>query len=120
MRDIKGFEGLYAVTSCGKVYSYKTKRFLRPCMAGRGYLRVNLVKDGKKFKKYVHRLVADAYIPNPEHKPQVNHKNENKTKNYVNNLEWCTNQENNSYGTKNERAKITRQMNKLKKPSKGA
>lgn len=112
MKDIKGFEGVYGVTSCGKVWSYRSKRFLRPWKAGKGYLEVHLSKSGEEKKVYIHRLVADAYIPNPENKPQVNHRDEVKTNNCVNNLEWMTNKENNNYGTKRERQSATWKIKK--------
>ena len=99
MKDIKGYEGLYAITSCGKVWSYKSQKFLKPVDNGIGYLKVGLSKEGKKEYRFVHRLVAEAYIPNPENKTDVNHKNEIKTDNYVNNLEWTTHKENMNYGT---------------------
>ena len=99
MKDIKGYEGQYAVTSCGKVWSYKTNRFLIPQANERGYLRVTLSKNGKLKHYFVHRLVAEAYIPNPLGLPQVNHKSEEKTENYVNNLEWCDCKYNINYGT---------------------
>ena len=107
MKDIPGYEGIYAVTSCGKVWSYRNQKFLTPLPAGRGYYQVCLSKDGQKVKRYVHRLVAEAYIPNPLGLPQVNHKDEDKTNNNVNNLEWVTAKENNNYGTKNERASVS-------------
>ena len=94
MRDIVGFEGLYAVTSCGKVWSYKSKKFLAQRYDDDGYMRVNLRKDGKTYTKQVHRLVAEAYIPNEEGKPQVDHINEVKDQNYVPNLRWATPGEN--------------------------
>ena len=103
MKDIKNYEGLYAVTSCGKVWSYKRKKFLKPMDNSYGYLRVNLYKDGKMKSCFVHRLVADAYIPNPENLPQVNHKDENKSNNCLQNLEWCDNSYNINYGTRNEK-----------------
>lgn len=104
MKDIEGYEGLYAITSCGKVWSYKSKKFLTPRPTKTGYLQVMLYKDGKGLNHYIHRLVAIAYVPNPNDLPQVNHKDENKENNYVNNLEWITHKENNNYGTRNERA----------------
>jgi hypothetical protein len=104
MKDIKGYEGLYAITSCGKVWSYKSNRFLKPFMHQKGYCCVALYKDGQRKNFRIHRLVAEAYIPNPEDKPQVNHKDEVKTHNYINNLEWMTAEENNNYGTHNERS----------------
>ena len=94
MRDVKNYEGLYAVTSCGKVWSYKRKKFLVPRANSKGYLRVKLCKDGQKKWYRVHRLVAEAYIPNPDNLPQVDHIDENKTHNYVNNLQWITNRNN--------------------------
>lgn len=103
MKDIKGYEGLYAITSCGKVYSYKRKRFLRPFDNGLGYFKVFLCKDGKKKQYYLHRLVAEAYLENPNNYPQVNHRDENKSNNCVNNLEFCTVEYNANFGTRNER-----------------
>ena len=103
MRDIKGYEGYYAITSCGKVWSYRRKQFLKPRSVGSGYLSVMLCVNGSKKEAYVHRLVAEAYIPNPDNLPQVNHLDENKTKNNVNNLEWCSAKYNANYGTRNER-----------------
>ena len=94
MKDIKNYEGLYAITSCGKVWSYKRKRFLKPIANEKGYLIVNLCKDGKVKKYMIHRLVAEAYIPNPNNLPQVDHIDENKTHNYLNNLQWITNRDN--------------------------
>ena len=94
MKDIKNYEGLYAVTSCGKVWSYKYKKFLKPEDNGHGYLRVKLCKDGKEKKYMIHRLVAEAYLPNHENLPQVDHIDENKTHNYLNNLQWITNRDN--------------------------
>ena len=95
MKDVVGYEGLYAVTSCGKVWSYKRKKFLVPTYNSKGYLQVKLCKDGK-FKQYlIHRLVAEAYLPNPENLPQVDHIDNDKTHNCVNNLQWITNRDNN-------------------------
>ena len=104
MKDIPGFEGEYAVTSCGKVWSYKSKKFLAQRYDKNGYLRVTLCHEGKMITKFVHQLVAMAYIPNPEGKKTVNHKDEVKTHNYLNNLEWMTHKENLLYGTGRERA----------------
>ena len=66
---------------------------------------MSLSKKGKTLKKYVHRLIAEAFIPNPNNYPYINHKNENKLDNRIENLEWCTPQYNINYGTRNERAK---------------
>lgn len=103
MKDISGFEGSYAVTKEGRVWSYpkNTKgrshcgKFLKPSTNGKGYLRVFLGDKNSGYRRYfVHRLVAEAFIPNPRKKPQVNHKDRDKHNNAVSNLEWCTNQEN--------------------------
>ena len=101
MKDIKGYEGLYAITSCGKVWSYKRNKFLKARDNGHGYVRVVLTdRNGKTKDHFIHRLVAEAYIPNPDNLPEVNHKNEERAKNNVQNLEWCTRQYNNSYGSR--------------------
>lgn len=103
MKDIKGYEGLYAVTSCGKVWGYKRKKFLTPIIEKDGRARVGLTKNGKQKMFLVHRLVADTYIPNPDNLPQVNHKDENPLHNWVDNLEWCDNKYNCNYGTRIDR-----------------
>ena len=94
MRDIKGYEGLYGITSCGKVWSYRNERFLKPIDNGRGYLFVVLFKDGVHKQYYIHRLVAEAYIPNIDNLPQVDHIDNDKNHNYINNLQWLTNRDN--------------------------
>ena len=105
MKDVVGYEGLYAVTSCGKVWSYRNEKFLKPRDNGNGYLFVNLYKNGGYKPKQIHRLVAEAYIPNPDNLPQVNHKDENKANNCLQNLEWCDAKYNSNYGTRNEKIK---------------
>lgn len=103
MKDIKGYENLYGITSCGKVWSYRSNRFLKP-QDNKGYLRVELYgADGSRKKYSIHRLVAEAYIPNPDNKGYVNHKDEVKTHNWVENLEWVTPAENTNYGTRNQK-----------------
>ena len=108
MKDIKGYEGLYGITTEGDVYSYKSKRFLKPGDIGDGYLQVILYKDRERKFYLIHRLVAEAYIPNPENLPQVNHKDENKANNCLQNLEWCDASYNINYGTHNEKVSNSR------------
>lgn len=103
MRDIPGYEGLYAITSCGRVWSHRRQKFLVPVNCGAGYCQVTLCNQGERKKVLIHRLVAEAFIPNPLGLPQVNHKDENKTNNNINNLEWVTAKENANYGTRTER-----------------
>lgn len=97
---VKGYEGLYEVDELGNVYSivhnaHRRKRQLKPFVNKQGYLKVNLYDvNGKCKKKYVHRLVAEAFIDNPLNKPNVNHIDVNVKNNNVNNLEWCTQSEN--------------------------
>lgn len=94
MRDIKNYEGLYAVTSCGRVWSYRSNRFLKPKKLPKGYLRVNLSKNGVVKDFLIHRLVAEAYIPNPENLETVDHIDGNKEHNYIGNLQWMTHTDN--------------------------
>lgn len=102
---IKGFEGLYEVSDKGRVRSLKfgKERILKPMRGNCGYLQVDLCKNGEHNMCYVHRIVAQAFIPNPDNLPQVNHIDEVKTHNSVMNLEWCDSKYNNNYGTRNER-----------------
>lgn len=104
-KPIKGYENIYNVSNCGNVYSYRLKRNLKLSTDKIGYVRIGLQKTNRKDVKlfYVHRLVAEAFIPNKEEKPFINHKDENKQNNCVDNLEWCTHKENMNYGTRNER-----------------
>jgi hypothetical protein len=104
VRDIKGYEGLYAITSCGKVWSYRSQKFLSTRLRSDGYLDVKLCNNGQHKRHLIHRLVAEAYIPNPLGLPQVNHRSENKTENHIKNLEWISAKDNVNYGTRNERA----------------
>ena len=78
-------------------------KLLKQSVNSFGYKQINLYKDGKMKRYLVHRLVAIAFIPNPNNLPVVNHKDECKSNNNVNNLEWCTYEYNNNYGTKKER-----------------
>lgn len=90
MQEIKGFEGKYAITEDGLVWSYKTNKYLKPHLNNKGYLTVEL--DTKEFK--IHRLLALTYIPNPNNYKVVHHKDENKTNNALSNLEWVSHQYN--------------------------
>ena len=94
MKDIPGYEGLYAATSCGKIWSYRTKKFLSTQGLTNGYPTVSLCKDGGRKTWRVHKLIARTYLENPEGKPEVNHKDGNRTNNCINNLEWVTCKEN--------------------------
>ena len=107
-KDIKGYEGLYKVSNTGKIKSLNYRhtgreKMLNLSVNNKGYLIVKLWKN-RKFKSFrLHRLVAEAFIPNPNNLPFINHKSEIKTQNNVENLEWCDAKYNNNYGTRKER-----------------
>lgn len=98
MKDIAGFEGKYAVTMTGRVWSYKSQKFLKPRNSGRGYMIVMLYKDGESKNFYIHKLVAETYIPNPDNKPHVGHIDDNPKNNCWDNLYFTTALNNNNYG----------------------
>ncbi|BDZ79129.1 NUMOD4 domain-containing protein [Claveliimonas bilis] len=103
-KDIEGYEGLYKVSNLGRIWSCRYKKCMRKNLC-KGYERVNLKKDGIEKTMQVHRLVALAFLPNPQNKPEVNHIDENKENNNVDNLEWVTSKENANYGTRNDKIK---------------
>lgn len=112
-KDISGFEGCYQVSNLGNVRSldrYVESKgkpalhkgvLMKPQVNHKGYYSVILHKSSKPYTKLVHRLVATAFISNPNNLPQVNHKDTDKKNNYVSNLEWCTNQENQDHAKAN-------------------
>ena len=115
-RPVVGYEGLYEVSNTGRVrsldryvktcygsYRLHKGKVLSPGIRPDGYLVVSL--QYRMFR--VHRLVAEAFLPNPDNLPQVNHKDEDKSNNRVDNLEWCDSKYNNNYGTARIRAKET-------------
>lgn len=114
-RDIKGYEGLYQVSNLGHVKSicrsYSKSldrttiriRILKYALTTKGYCQLNLCNEKGQKPFRIHRLVAEAFIPNPHNLPQVNHKDEDKTNNRADNLEWCDNKYNCTYGSLPER-----------------
>ena len=124
-KPVKGYEGYYEVDQFGRVFGLEriikvndngrnyekpiAGKQLKQSMHTKGYKTVSLTKDGKTKTLFVHRLVAEAFIPNVDNLPMVNHKDEDKTNNFVENLEWCTNDYNINYGTARKR-----QANKIR------
>lgn len=116
-KDIKDFEGLYQVSNLGRVRSldrpYHKGKILTPAFDGKkNYLFVGLHKNKVVKQKNVHRLVAETFIDNPNNYPCINHIDENKTNNHVENLEWCTIKYNSNYGNGKERMILSRKSNK--------
>lgn len=122
-KDIRGFEGMYQVSNLGNIKSLSRKarisngkyrtvggQIITPMMCSGGYLEVNLYSHGKRFVRLLHRVVAEAFIPNPHGYPQINHKDENITNCAADNLEWCTAKYNANYGTRNSRMMENREF----------
>ena len=112
-KPVVGYEGLYEVSNTGLIkslncYNLKTPHLLSLCFNANGYLKVGLSKNNKTKQMLVHRIVAEAFIPNPDNLEMVNHRDEDKTNNNVNNLEWCTRSYNQLYsiGLHPERKKV--------------
>lgn len=115
-KEVKGYEGLYLISNLGKIVSlprevqsrnkfkniivHRKSKSIKTCLRGRNglmYEAITLTKDGISKRYSVHRLVAEAFIPNPDNLPEVNHKDENPLNNCASNLEWCTRQYNIEY-----------------------
>lgn len=117
-KDIDGYFGIYQISNLGRVKSiarydtnghFHKERIFKPQMVGRGYLKVILVKDGIHKQKYIHRLVGISFVDGYKKGLQINHKDEDKTNNRFDNLEWVTCKENINYGTRREK-----QINKMR------
>lgn len=118
-KPIDGYNGLYMVSDRGRIKSYREKKVPNNCYltnggkiiyekilksdTNHGYEQVGLTKNGKIKNYAIHRLVAQAFIPNPNQLPEINHKNHNKTDNSVDNLEWCDRSYNNKHRRKHKR-----------------
>lgn len=113
-KDIKGFEGLYQISNQGRLRSLdrpvkqrsnsiqvKKGKLIIQSKNHKGYPLANMSKENKRYSRATHRLVAEAFIPNPENKPQINHIDGNKENNYVDNLEWLTAKENTKHAMEN-------------------
>ena len=101
-RPVVGYEGRYEVSNLGRVRRIK---IIEPVKKKHGYMQVSLEDRNRVRKSFrLHRIVATAFIPNPDNKPQVNHKDENPENNQVDNLEWATAEENTNYGSRTARA----------------
>ena len=130
-RDIEGYKGLYQISSYGRVKSLERmkrnsrgyhkipERILKPYVSGHGYLQVQLYKEGNRKPYHVHRLVATAFLENTKGYTEVNHKDENKQNNHMDNLEWCSHSYNNSYNDKGKKAgkKISKPVYSVNKES---
>jgi len=117
-KDIFGYEGLYQVSNLGRVRSLPRNgtvndiKILKPKKENNGYLRIGLCKNGEQKLYSIHRLVASAFIPNDDlFKTDINHKDENKENNNVENLEWCDAYYNNNYGNRITKANIKNRQN---------
>ena len=122
-KDIEGYEGLYQVSNLGRVKSLERTRTIRipekilslSSIDAYGYNVVCLSKDGVQKRLTIHRLVGSAFIPNPNNYPCINHSDEIKTNNKSNNLEWCSYEENNNHGTRNNRISNTLKVTNQRK-----
>lgn len=115
-KAITDYENLYEVSNIGRVKNIRTGRILKPGIDRYGYYNVGLCKNGKQKTKNVHRLVAQEFLPNPDNLPCVNHKDENKLNNRVDNIEWCTVSYNNKYGNRLNKCRNSMMKKENNKP----
>lgn len=108
-KDIEEYDGQYQVSNLGNVRSLKfgKVRILKQSVHKQGYKNAKLCKNGKEKVYKVHRLVAEAFIPNPNNLPIINHKDENPSNNNVDNLEFCTHKYNMNYGNINQKKSVS-------------
>lgn len=118
-KDVVGYENIYQISSFGNLKRCERKvrvahrgydgfrvikeKFLTTRINNSGYIAVKLCKNAKYQEMLIHRLVAQAFIPNPDNFPCVNHKDQDKTNNHADNLEWCTYKYNDNYGNRNKK-----------------
>lgn len=113
-KEIEGFP-MYEITEDGRVWSKYRNIYLSPSTYKNGYKRVHLRNNGIQKSFFIHRLVAQAFLPNPNNLPCVNHKDENPSNNCLDNLEWCTIEYNSNYGKRNEKlSKVIKEQIKTK------
>ena len=110
-KDIIGFEGIYEISNLGRIRRIKNGRILSTRRSDGWYITVTLYKDKKRYGKLLHRLVSEAFIPNPDNLLEVNHRDEDKTNNRVDNLEFCDHKYNVNYGTIKDRIRDTKLKN---------
>lgn len=123
-KDVKGYEGLYKVSNLGNIKRIlfinnkvikKQDKLLKPQINKRNRIYITLYKEGKKKNCIVHRLIAEAFIPNPNNYPEVNHIDGNSLNNNVNNLEWCTKKYNCKHAYDNNLSKLKKYNENNKK-----
>lgn len=129
-KDVVGLEGLYRISSEGRCVALERRvrvrgnitrimqeHEIKPCVCTNGYLEYQFTVDGIKYIRLAHRVVAQAFIPNPNQWPEVNHKDENITNNSVDNLEWCTSKYNANFGHRNEKCYPYKQCKRVRQYS---
>ena len=100
----KDYKNYYQVSNFGRIFSKRYNKIMKPTLNAYGYYRICIYDSPKHFKnELVHRIVAQAFIPNPDNLPEVNHRDENPQNNFVSNLEWCSAKYNSNFGTRNKR-----------------
>lgn len=115
-KPVKGYEGLYQVSSLGNVKSLRYMRNVATHNTSNGYLQVHLWRDGKAVYRYVHKLVAEHFLSAPSAPSEINHIDENRRNNCASNLMWCTRSENHHWGTYQAKQQATKIANKKNKP----
>lgn len=106
-KPVVGYESRYLVSNMGRVFSLIKDKMLSMSKLNTGYLVVTLYDGSTKKNTYIHRIVAQAFLDNPNNLPEVNHKDEDKSNNMVDNLEWCTSKYNSNFGTRTTRLSST-------------